>query len=72
MSERICAAFIPLIAVVEALILAMTRCFDCSTESQKGLRRYDDLSLLASETRCKVSLDVALGFVFTSLFCYPI
>lgn len=72
MSERICAACIPLIAVVEALILAMTRCFDCSPESQKRLRRYDNLSLLASETRCKVSLDVALGFVFTSLFSYPI
>uniref|UniRef100_A0A9I9CZ51 Calcineurin B-like protein n=1 Tax=Cucumis melo TaxID=3656 RepID=A0A9I9CZ51_CUCME len=54
-SERICAACIPLIAVVEALILAMTRCFDCSPESQKRLRCYDNLSLLASETRCKFS-----------------
>ncbi|XP_038884066.1 calcineurin B-like protein 10 [Benincasa hispida] len=66
-SERICAAFIPLIAVVEALILAITRCFDCSPESQKGLRRYGELSRLASETRFSINEVEALYELFKKL-----
>lgn len=71
MSERICAAFIPFIAVVEALILAMSRCFDCRHESEKGRRRSSELSRLSSETRCKV-FSLALGRFFLQLILFDL
>ncbi|XP_022132262.1 calcineurin B-like protein 10 [Momordica charantia] len=67
-SERICAAFIPLIGVVEALILAMARCFDCRPESDKGRRhRFSDLSQLASETRFSTNEVEALYELYKKL-----
>lgn len=67
LSERICVAFIPIIAVVEALIMAMSRCFNCSPESQKGLRRYGELSRLANETIFSVNEVEALYELFKKL-----
>ncbi|XP_023538551.1 calcineurin B-like protein 10 isoform X1 [Cucurbita pepo subsp. pepo] len=66
-SERICAAFIPIIAVVEALILTMSRCFDCRHESEKGRRCLSELSRLASETRFSTNEVEALYELFKKL-----
>lgn len=67
-SERICAAFIPLVAVVEALILAMSRCFDCGPiERENGRHRCSELSRLVSETRFSSNEVEALYELFKKL-----
>ncbi|XP_026447355.1 calcineurin B-like protein 10 isoform X2 [Papaver somniferum] len=59
--EKLCAACIPFIALIEILIFAVSDCLECSSSSsdrfknpQKNKlskRRYDDLARLANETQ---------------------
>ncbi|KAK4388754.1 Calcineurin B-like protein 10 [Sesamum angolense] len=61
-AEKICAAVIPIIALFEALIFAVSGCFDCQKLSNsKRLRHgYQDIVRLSEESRCKEELQLAL------------
>lgn len=49
--ERICAAFIPLIAIFEVLIFAFSDCFE---PRQPRLKKFaEEIPRLANETICK-------------------
>ncbi|KAH7651968.1 Ca2+/calmodulin-dependent protein phosphatase (calcineurin subunit B) EF-Hand superfamily protein [Dioscorea alata] len=52
--EWLCGAFIPLIAIVEALAFAFTECFEIRPSGNLRRRyfRSNDLARLASESRC--------------------
>ncbi|XP_062097227.1 calcineurin B-like protein 10 [Humulus lupulus] len=68
MGERICAAFMPFIAIVEVLIFAVVDCFDCRPLSNKNYRyHYEDLARLADETRFSVNEVEALYELFKKL-----
>ncbi|KAF3447522.1 hypothetical protein FNV43_RR12708 [Rhamnella rubrinervis] len=66
--ERICAAFIPCIAIVELLIFAVTDCFfNNRPRIRKRRFDFDDLSRLADETRFTVNELEALFELFKKL-----
>ncbi|KAK2979357.1 hypothetical protein RJ640_002763 [Escallonia rubra] len=54
--EKLCAAFIPFIFIIEALIFAVSGCFDCrrSNRPKRCRYRYAELARLADESRCNV------------------
>lgn len=53
-AEKICVAVIPVIAIIDALILAFSGCF---TSHTKKLRTgYRKIVRLSEESRCKVIL----------------
>ena len=55
LGERICAAFIPFIAVVEVLVWAVTDCFDFRRHFPRNRRQESrDIARLADETRCNI------------------
>lgn len=55
--ERLCAACIPMIAVIEALIFAVAGCFQYGCGRRPGQRpghlRFQDFVRIANETNCK-------------------
>ncbi|XP_026447354.1 calcineurin B-like protein 10 isoform X1 [Papaver somniferum] len=75
--EKLCAACIPFIALIEILIFAVSDCLECSSSSsdrfknpQKNKlskRRYDDLARLANETQFSVNEVEALFELFKKL-----
>ncbi|KAJ0985492.1 hypothetical protein J5N97_003848 [Dioscorea zingiberensis] len=52
--ERLCGAFIPLIAIIEALFFAVAECFQIhhSNERRREDSRFHDLPRIAAESRC--------------------
>ncbi|XP_039117420.1 calcineurin B-like protein 9 isoform X2 [Dioscorea cayenensis subsp. rotundata] len=52
--EWLCGAFIPLIAIVEALVFTFTECFEIRRSGNRRRRDFcpSDLARLASESRC--------------------
>ncbi|KAG1346347.1 calcineurin B-like protein 9 [Cocos nucifera] len=53
--ERLCAAFIPFIAIVEAIIYVVTDCFDHRPPAlvyRSGKKTFSDLARLAEDSRC--------------------
>ena len=55
LGERICAAFIPFVAVVEVLVWAVTDCFDFRRPFPRNRRQeFRDIARLADETRCNI------------------
>jgi len=68
--ERFCAAFIPIIAIVEILIYAVSGCFECQQSTKRRSRYgYLELSRLADETRFTVNEVEALYELFKKLSC---
>ncbi|KAL0311883.1 UNVERIFIED_CONTAM: Calcineurin B-like protein 10 [Sesamum radiatum] len=68
-SEKICAAVIPIIALFEALIFAVSDCFDCQKLSNsKRLRHgYQEIARLSEESRFTVNEVEALYELFKKL-----
>ncbi|KAA8521286.1 hypothetical protein F0562_011968 [Nyssa sinensis] len=67
--ERICAAFIPFIAIFEALIVAVSGCFEYSHRPNNYRCGYRELSRLADESRFTVNEVEALFELFKKLSC---
>ncbi|KAF7138947.1 hypothetical protein RHSIM_Rhsim07G0142600 [Rhododendron simsii] len=67
--ERICAAFIPIIAIVEILIYAVSGCFECQQTTKRSRYGYMELSRLAEESRFTVNEVEALYELFKKLSC---
>ncbi|KAJ7958346.1 Calcineurin B-like protein [Quillaja saponaria] len=67
MGEKICAAFIPFIAVIDVLMFAVANCFDCRPQIQKRRHGSRDLVQLADETRFTVNEVEALYELFKKL-----
>lgn len=63
-AEKICAAVIPIVAIIEALILAVSGCFDCEKPSQRKKSRcgYQEIVRLSEESRCKAKFDGVIFF----------
>lgn len=51
-SERICAVFIPLIGIIQAVVLSFTACFDRHLPPKKLQYTIDDLRRIASNSLC--------------------
>ncbi|KAL3818960.1 hypothetical protein ACJIZ3_004865 [Penstemon smallii] len=67
--EKICAAVIPILAIVEALIFAVFGCFECQKLSSIKKRRcgYKEMVKLAEESRFTVNEVEALYELFNKL-----
>lgn len=67
--ERICSAFLPLIAIIEALIFVVTDCFECQPKLLARHRPHDFVKL-ADESRCFTVNEVeALFELYKKLSC---
>ena len=58
--ERLCAACIPFVGIIEVLILPMADCFECRPSPKKRGYGFEDVSRLANETICNLSLALSL------------
>ncbi|KAA8525168.1 hypothetical protein F0562_006968 [Nyssa sinensis] len=65
--ERICAAFIPFIAIIEALIFGFSDCFECSNRSKKYRYGFQEFSRLADGSRFTVNEVETLYELFKKL-----
>ncbi|KAH6761306.1 calcineurin B-like protein 10 [Perilla frutescens var. frutescens] len=68
-AEKICAAAIPIVAIIEALILAVSGCFDCEklSERRKSRYGYHEIVRLSEESRFTVNEVEALYELFKKL-----
>ncbi|KAL7159214.1 hypothetical protein ABFS83_01G012900 [Erythranthe nasuta] len=64
-AEKICAAMIPIIAIIDALIFAVSGCFDC--RSKKLRSGYQEIVRLSEESRFTVNEVEALHELFKKL-----
>lgn len=63
-TEKLCAAFFPFVAIFEAFIFAVSGCFECQPMHRPKKLRYEfkDLVRLAQESRCNYEI-LCLYFV---------
>ncbi|XP_011010899.1 PREDICTED: calcineurin B-like protein 10 isoform X2 [Populus euphratica] len=66
-SERICAVFIPLIGIIQAVVLSFTACFDHHLPPKKLQYTIDDLRRIASNSLFTVNEVEALLELFKKL-----
>ncbi|KAJ6932446.1 hypothetical protein NC651_008013 [Populus alba x Populus x berolinensis] len=66
-SERICAVFIPLIGIIQAVVLSFTACFDHHLPPKKLRYTIDDLRRIASNSLFTVNEVEALLELFKKL-----
>ncbi|GMY28858.1 EF hand domain-containing protein [Fagus crenata] len=68
LGERVCVAFIPLIAIFEVLIFTFTNCFECRpSHPQKCGNRFEEIVRLANETIFTVNEIEAIYELFKKL-----
>ncbi|XP_059657067.1 calcineurin B-like protein 10 [Cornus florida] len=67
LGERACAVFMPFIAIIEALIFAVSGCFEYCDRPRKCRYGYRDFSRLADESRFTVNEVEALYELFKKL-----
>ncbi|XVE70933.1 hypothetical protein DITRI_Ditri10aG0109500 [Diplodiscus trichospermus] len=67
MGERICAAFVPLIALIDFLIFGMANCFEYRPHRKKCRYGFTDLTRLSEESRFSVNEVEALYELFNKL-----
>ncbi|ESR64061.1 calcineurin B-like protein 9 [Citrus sinensis] len=67
--ERICAACIPLIAIIEAVVITVASCFRYRPPVQKCRFDVGDLARLAAESRFSVNELEALSELYKNLSC---
>ncbi|XP_077211818.1 calcineurin B-like protein 10 isoform X2 [Tasmannia lanceolata] len=65
--ERLCAAFMPLIAIVEVLIFAITNCFDHHPRQKRRPQNFKDLVSLSHDSPFNVNEVEALYELFKKL-----
>jgi len=67
--ERLCAACIPFLGIIEVLILAMADCFECRPSPNKRGYGFEDVSRLANETIFTLNEVEALFELYKKLSC---
>lgn len=64
LARKFCSALIPIVAIIDALIFAVSGCFDCENWNRRRKPRFGcgEIARLSEESRCKVIRCVCVFF----------